>query len=294
MSTGAPTSPRRGRHGDRDEPIVLYVGSIFERRRVDRLDRGVRCGRRQVPDAPLEIVGENRTRRPRIDLDALRRRSRASPIASRIRSYVDDATLAALYRARVGVRVPVRIRRLRPDAARSAGRQACRRCVLDTPVARETCGDAARYVARRRATTAIAAAIVDAADRRDRARGRAAAHAGDVLARYDWDAPPRRRRSSRPRGGRRWPIGIGLAIIIVTFNSVERDRCAAWIAGRAHRAVPDHHHRGRQRVDATARRRTFATRWPSVQVIDSGSEPRLRRGQQPRHPRHRAATACCC
>ena len=43
------------------EPLVLYVGSIFERRHVDRLvEAFVRRVAIAVPDARLEIVGETR------------------------------------------------------------------------------------------------------------------------------------------------------------------------------------------------------------------------------------------
>ena len=58
--------------------------------------------------------------------------------------------------------------------------------VLDTAVARETCGAAARYVAPSASNDEIAAAIADlltnAAAREDILR-----HRDDVLARYDWN-----------------------------------------------------------------------------------------------------------
>ena len=86
-----------------DPPTILYVGSIFQRRHVDRLiDAFVAAVATRVPDSRLEIVGENRTYPP-LDLDAS---LRACPpdIAARVslRSYVDEGTLADLYaRARV-------------------------------------------------------------------------------------------------------------------------------------------------------------------------------------------------
>ena len=39
-----------------------------------------------------------------------------------------------------------------------------------------------------------------------------------------------------------------LAIIIVTYNSADEIARVPRLAGRAHRAVPDHDHRGRQRL----------------------------------------------
>jgi glycosyltransferase involved in cell wall biosynthesis len=58
--------------------------------------------------------------------------------------------------------------------------------LLDTPVARETCGDAARYVSADAGNDRIAEVIVDLlanAASRDAVLG----HADRVLARYDWD-----------------------------------------------------------------------------------------------------------
>ena len=59
--------------------------------------------------------------------------------------------------------------------------------VLDTPVARETCGAAARYVAPERANDADRRRDRRAADRRRRARARSCSTPTDVLARYDWE-----------------------------------------------------------------------------------------------------------
>jgi alpha-1,3-rhamnosyl/mannosyltransferase len=56
--------------------------------------------------------------------------------------------------------------------------------LLDTPVAREVCGPAARYVPRGD-VPAVAAALVDLLLRAP-ARAALLAHAGAVLARYSW------------------------------------------------------------------------------------------------------------
>jgi alpha-1,3-rhamnosyl/mannosyltransferase len=166
------------------EPVVLYVGSIFERRRVDTLMEAFDIVARDVPEATLEIVGENRTRRPRLDLDALRSRT-AHPDRIHIRSYVDDQTLAALYQ-QASVLVFLSEYEgfgLTPLEALAAG---VAPVLLDTPIARETCADAARYVPPTASVADTARAIADlltnAPARRDLLQ-----RAETVLPRYDWD-----------------------------------------------------------------------------------------------------------
>ncbi|MFA5907349.1 MAG: glycosyltransferase family 1 protein [Vicinamibacterales bacterium] len=167
------------------EPIVLYVGSVFERRRVDQLIGAFDTVADQVPAAQLEIVGENRTRRPRLDLDALRGQSRHRD-RIHIRSYVDDATLASLY-ARASVFAFLSEYEgfgLTPLEALAAGVPPV---LLDTPVARETAGAAARYVPPAAGREAIAAALVtcltNAGARRDILQ-----QAPAVLGQYNWAA----------------------------------------------------------------------------------------------------------
>ena len=166
------------------DPMVLYVGSIFERRRVDRLIESFDEVARRVPRARLEIVGENRTRQPRLDLDAIRRRS-AHADRITIRSYVDDATLARLYRDASAFAFLSEYEGfgLTPLEALVEGVPPV---VLDTAVARETCGAAARYIGAGASNSEIADAIVtlltDQAARREVLN-----HAEAVLARYDWD-----------------------------------------------------------------------------------------------------------
>ncbi len=164
-------------------PIVLYVGSIFERRRVDRLIAAFDEVARRVPGARLEIVGENRTRQPRLDLDALRRQSAFSGQIG-IRSYVDDATLAQLYRDASVFAFLSEYEGfgLTPLEALVEGVPPV---VLDTAVARETCGSAARYVAYHAGNQQISDAIVDLLTDAG-ARHEVLRHADSVLARYDW------------------------------------------------------------------------------------------------------------
>ena len=170
------------RPGERS-PVVLYVGSIFERRRVDRLIESFGAVVARVPDARLEIVGENRTRHPRLDLEALRRRSTAADRIT-IRSYVDDATLAQLYRdaAVFAFLSEYEGFGLTPLEALVEGVPPV---VLDTAVARETCGGAARYVGYDAGNDQIADAIVELLTDSG-ARAGVLRHADEVLARYDW------------------------------------------------------------------------------------------------------------
>jgi len=84
----------------RRDPVVLFVGSLFNRRRIPELLRGFALASRQVPDARLVIVGDNRTS-PRVDPIGL---ATELGVQSRVdyRAYVNDVDLAALYsRARV-------------------------------------------------------------------------------------------------------------------------------------------------------------------------------------------------
>ena len=164
-------------------PIVLFVGSLFQRRRVDRLLHAFDLVADRVSDARLEIVGENRTQPP-VDFESIRRGCRHADRIN-IRSYVDDAVLASLY-GRASVFAFLSEYEgfgLTPLEALAAGVPPL---VLDTPVARETCGAAARYVAPSASDDQIAAALADlltnAAARED-----ILSHQGAVLARYDWN-----------------------------------------------------------------------------------------------------------
>jgi glycosyltransferase involved in cell wall biosynthesis len=166
------------------EPLILFVGSIFERRRVDRLIEAFDEVAARVPNAQLEIVGENRTRHPRLDLDALRRqRTHADRI--HIRSYVDDETLASLYK-RASVLAFLSEYEgfgFTPLEALAAG---VAPVLLDTPIARETCGAAARYVAPDAPNAAVAEAIV-ALLTDQAARAELMQRAAEVLPRFDWE-----------------------------------------------------------------------------------------------------------
>jgi glycosyltransferase involved in cell wall biosynthesis len=169
------------RRTDSDRRNVLYVGSIFERRRVDRLIASFDHIVTRVPNATLDIVGENRTRG--VDLESLRRQSRHAD-RIHLRSYVDEASLAQLYR---DASVFVFLSEyegfgLTPLEALTQGVPPV---VLDTAIARETCGEAATYVSPSATNDEIAATIADLMTDGESRRA-VLANADRVLARYDW------------------------------------------------------------------------------------------------------------
>ncbi len=167
------------------QPVVLFVGSLFQRRHVDVLIDAFAAVARTRPEARLEIVGENRTS-PHVDFAALIA-ARGLDQRARLRHWVDDATLDALYHQAT---VFVFLSRyegfgLTPLEAMARGAVPV---VLDTPVAREIYGDAAVRVPDTPALAGeVAAAIGTLLDDAD-ARARLRANALPVLARYRWDS----------------------------------------------------------------------------------------------------------
>jgi len=168
------------------EPLVLFVGSIFNRRRLPDLIEAFAGFTRRHPLARLLIIGENRTF-PRQDLDRV---AAAWDVTDRvsIRPYVSDQELAEAYR-RASVFAFLSEYEgfgLTPLEALAYGIPAV---VLDTPVAREVCQDAAVFVAAGDipgTTAAIETLLTDA--------GRRAAQlqaARRVLAQYAWPAAAR-------------------------------------------------------------------------------------------------------
>jgi len=164
---------------DRTRGAILYVGSLFNRRHIPELVAGFARLARTIPDARLDIVGENRTI-PRIDLEALVAASGAGDRIA-LRSYVPASELPALY---AGARAFVFLSEyegfgLTPLEALTAGVPIV---VLDTPVAREVYGAAALYVERPHP------ALIDAALRRvltdDAERMRILDAGRDTVARY--------------------------------------------------------------------------------------------------------------
>ena len=181
----------------RPEPIILFVGSIFNRRHLPDLIRAFAQLAERHPDARLEIVGENRTH-PHEDLDALARSLKVSDRVY-IRSYEPDEVLHQRYRdARAfaflseyeGFGLP-------PLEALGAGVPVV---MTDTPVAREVCGDAACYVGSgdlNGIARGLESMLFDSHARRqllDRAPA--------VLARYSWERAARETLSALEEAGR--------------------------------------------------------------------------------------------
>jgi len=168
--------------GPAREPVVLFVGSIFNRRRVPDLIAAFAIATSDLPGARLVIVGGDRTW-PAQDLPSV---ASAHGVEGRteFRRYAEDSDLADLY-GRASVFAFLSEYEgfgMTPLEALSAGVPPV---VLDTPVAREVYGDAAVFVARGD-IAGTAAALRRLLTQPDSA-ARLLASAPDVLGRYSWD-----------------------------------------------------------------------------------------------------------
>ena len=161
--------------------LLLYVGSLFNRRHLPELIDGFGRLARRRPEAHLEIVGDDRTNPP-IDFTQLVAQAGAGD-RIRIRSYVSEEELASLYaRARGFVFLSeYEGFGLTPLEALAAGVPIV---VLDTPVAREIYGDAAAYVARPDAE--LIAGALDRVLFDESERVRILSKATAVLSQYSW------------------------------------------------------------------------------------------------------------
>jgi glycosyltransferase involved in cell wall biosynthesis len=180
-------TPRRRVADCPREPLVLFAGSIFNRRRVPDLIAAFALASRALPDARLVITGENRTW-PYQDLPAI---AAAHRVADRValRNYVTDEELDSLYARASGFAFLSEYEGFgfTPLEALAAGVPAV---VLDTPIAREIYGDAVTYVPRGD-IEATAGALVRFLTRPEQLHAQLAS-AGEVLARYSWDAAAER------------------------------------------------------------------------------------------------------
>ena len=160
LGAGAPAraDARQDRRRSAREPLVLFVGSIFNRRRVPDLICGVRAGARARAG---RAAGHHR-REPHVPAPGSRGalpRPPAPAIAFACARYVEDAELAEAFRTASVFAFLSEYEGfgLTPLEALARGVPPV---VLDTPVAREVCGRAARYVAPGD-IPATAAALVD-------------------------------------------------------------------------------------------------------------------------------------
>jgi glycosyltransferase involved in cell wall biosynthesis len=177
LGPGWSLDPPAGQREDR----VLFVGSIFNRRHLPDLIRAFGILARRRPQASLDLVGDNRTY-PYQNLDQA---IAAEGLDSRIRwhRYIPDDELRALYG---GARAFVFLSEyeglgLTPLEALAAGVPPL---LLDTPVARESCGDAALYVGPGDLARTADGLELLLGDEATRSRLLAAAPA--ALARYSW------------------------------------------------------------------------------------------------------------
>ena len=162
------------------EPLVLYVGSLFNRRHLPEMIRAFATTVRAVPAARLVLVGDNRTS-PRQDPMAL---AADAGVADRVewREYATDADRDRLYeRARVFLFLSdYEGFGMTPLEAAASGVPSV---VLDTPLSREVYGDAAIRVSSD--VPAIAAALQRLLA--DDAAHKAATEAASArLAHYSW------------------------------------------------------------------------------------------------------------
>ena len=181
-------SPRHERPSINRQPagserLVLYVGSIFNRRRLPDLIAAFALVVRDVPDARLAIVGDDRSWPPLGLTDVISSHGVSERVT--INSYVSDADLAGLY-ARASAFAFLSEYEgfgLTPLEALAANVPIV---VLDTPVAREVYGEAAQYVTVGdvRGTADILTRLL----RDPRSAEPLMQHAPEVLARCSWES----------------------------------------------------------------------------------------------------------
>jgi glycosyltransferase involved in cell wall biosynthesis len=162
-------------------PRLLYAGSIFNRRHVTDLIRSFAPIARAHPESRLDLVGDNRT----YPFEDLARTIHVEELDQQVHwhRYVTDDQLAELYRSARAFAFLSEYEGLglTPLEALAAGVPPV---LLDTAVARESCGDAALYVEAgdlKATTTALNAALFD-----ETVRTRVLAAAARELAKYNW------------------------------------------------------------------------------------------------------------
>jgi glycosyltransferase involved in cell wall biosynthesis len=166
----------------RREPLVLYVGSIFNRRHVPALIRAFGRVAAAQPDARLVIIGENLTH-PHEPIEQSIAESGCETSITWT-PYVSEQRLAVLY-SQASIFVFLSTYEgfgLTPLEALSAGLPIV---VADTPIAREVYGDAAAFVDPRHEdeVARVMARLLAGGER----RAAILDEAPRVLARYRWD-----------------------------------------------------------------------------------------------------------
>lgn len=175
---------------------VLYVGSIFNRRHVIDLIRAFAPIARAHEGASLDIVGDNRS----YPYEDLARTIASEDLSAQVRwhEYVTDEQLRELYaHARVFAFLSeYEGLGMTPLEALAAGVPPV---LLDTSVARESCGDAGAYVPGNHVpavTRALETLLFDEA-----ARARVLAAAPATLAKYNWPRAARETLAVLERSG---------------------------------------------------------------------------------------------
>ena len=164
------------------DPLVLFVGTMFNRRHVPTLVQAFAEVAATRPDLRLELVGSNRTY-PLQDIAAI---AHEAGVGARVavRDYVADAELARLY-SRASVFAFLSEYEgfgLTPLEAMASGAVPV---VLDTAVAREIYGDAAIRVPSPDVSL-VASALQAALDDQSAQRTAALAATPKILSRYRW------------------------------------------------------------------------------------------------------------
>lgn len=163
------------------EPIVVFVGSIFNRRHVPHLIDAFALAARQHPDAHLIVAGANRTW-PHEDIRGI---MAASPVSERI-TWLDSPSNAEIADALGRASVFAFLSEyegfaMTPFEALAYGVPPV---LLDTPVAREVYADAASYV--QAGDSAGTAAALSRLLRDSNARQALVDRAAPMWSRFDW------------------------------------------------------------------------------------------------------------
>lgn len=169
--------------GQTREPLVLFAGSILNRRRLPSLIWAFSGAAKTVPGARLVIAGPDRSYPP-LDLAGVAKEA-GVPESVTIASYVLEDELNRLYRS---ASVFVFLSEyegfgMTPLEALSAQVPIV---VLDTPIAREVYGDSAWYVPLEAPPSVVGEAIRTLLTDRTRA-AQLLAGAPQILQRYSWD-----------------------------------------------------------------------------------------------------------